>query len=246
MADGTISSNAFVGDGVTLGLDVSIGPGAVVRGPTVIGDRVWIGPGAVIGGPPERTGHEQNSAWTGQLRHQGVEIGDDVIIREHVVIHQGSERATRVGNSSWLLNSSYLAHDVVLGSEVTVSAGVKIGGHATIGDRCNLGMNALVHQRRVVAAGAMVGMGTPVTRDVPPFAKVFGTPPRLIGLNVVAMERLGLDATVIEALRLAYQSGDLLLDDATDLAALVEYTASWRALTGRIPVKSALVGRSAS
>src|SRR5690606_22078527 len=127
------------------------------------------------------------------------------------VIHQGSHRPTTVGEESWILNRAYLAHDVLVGMNTTVSAGVSIGGHSVIGDRVNIGMNASVHQRRIVGTGAMVGMGTPVTADIPPFAKAFGSPARLTGVNTVGMERSGLSEASIAALVARYSNGDLLL-----------------------------------
>jgi UDP-N-acetylglucosamine acyltransferase len=44
----------------------------------------------------------------------------------------------------------------------------------------------------------MVGMGSVVTRDVPPFSKAFGNPARVRGANVVGMERSGFDASEID------------------------------------------------
>ncbi|WP_336661725.1 DapH/DapD/GlmU-related protein [Leucobacter sp. USHLN154] len=205
-----ISPLAYIGEGVELGANVRIGPGAVLLGPCTVEDDVWIGPGAQIGAPPEMSSLPQNAAWTGDLQHAGVRIKAGAVIRENAVIHQGTYRETSVGARSWVLNRAYLAHDVVLGDEATVSAGVSIGGHCVIGDRVNIGMNAVVHQRRVIAAGAMVGMGTPVTRDVPPFAKVYGTPPRLTGVNAVGIERAGHDAALAAVLLAHYRSGDLL------------------------------------
>ena len=53
--------------------------------------------------------------------------------------------------------------------------GVLLGGRVVVGDRANLGLGTVVHQRRVVGPDVMVGMGSVVTRDVPPCAKAFGT-----------------------------------------------------------------------
>lgn len=228
-----IHATAFVGDGVELGDGVAIGPGAVILGPTRIGDRVWIGPGVMIGGPPEISSLRQNSAWTGDLDHAGVIIGDDTVIRERSVIHQGSARPTVVGNHCWLLNGAYLAHDVQLGDHVTISAGVSIGGHVSVGDRVTVGMNAVIHQRRSIAPGAMVGMGTVLTRDVPPFAKVYGVPPRLHGANAVGMSRLGIDAAAVDALVALYAAGSTtFVGDlaGTDLEPLTAHIAWWSAV----------------
>lgn len=204
-----IHPTAFVGPGVDLGNEVTIGPHAVILGPTSIGDRVWIGPGAQIGAPPEISSLPQRAAWSGDLDYAGVTVEDDVVVRENVVIHQGSHRPTHVGEGSWILNSAYLAHDVIVGSRVTVSAGVRVGGHATIGRHANLGMSAVIHQRRVIGPGAMVGMGTPVTRDVPPFAKVYGSPARIHGTNDYVLRALGASTAEVSTLHYAYSGTGL-------------------------------------
>lgn len=213
----TIHPSAVVGPGVELGVQVSIGPYAVLTGPMRIGDRVWIGSGCALGGPPEITSLRQNLGWTGDLEHHGVVIEDEAVLREHVVVHQGSRRPTVVGTGSWLLNRCYLAHDVQLGAGVTVSAGVSIGGHCEIRAGVNLGMNASVHQGRRIGARSMVGMGATVTADVPPFAKVYGVPLRLHGVNAVGMRRAGFEAAIPVVAR-AYAAGqvDLATTDGAD------------------------------
>lgn len=203
-----IHPTAFVGPDVALGVDVVVGPFAVLLGPARIEDRVWIGPGAKIGAPPEMSSLPQRAAWDGETDYFGVVLGKDVVVRENVVIHQGSHRATTVGRGSWLLNSSYIAHDAVLGEDVTVSAGVQIGGHAEIGSMANLGMGVTIHQRRIVGPGCMIGMGTPVTRDVPPFVKAFGNPIRRHGINHYALVRAGATDADIARLEQAYSNDD--------------------------------------
>ncbi len=209
-----ISPLAFISDGVEIGERVVIGPGAVILGPCVIEDDVYIGAGALIGGPPEMTDQPQNAAWVGALAHAGVRVCRGAVIREAAVIHQGSYRATTVGAESWILNRAYLAHDVLVGEHTTISAGVSIGGHCAIGDRVNIGMNASVHQRAYISTGCMVGMGTPLARDLPPFVKAFGSPARIHGLNRVGMQRFGISEEEIEELGSAYDRGDLLLDSS--------------------------------
>lgn len=205
-----ISDLAYIGEGVELGEEASIGPGAVILGPTVIEDGVYIGAGAQIGAPPEISSLPQNAAWAGDLAGAGVRICKDATVREGAIIHQGSYRETTVGAGSWILNRAYLAHDVLVGEASTISAGVSIGGHCEIHDRVNIGMNAVVHQRRIISAGTMIGMGTPVTKDVPPFAKVYGTPPRITGINAVGLERAGFAPELAEELERQYRSGNTL------------------------------------
>lgn len=211
----SIHSSAFIGIGVVLGSNVTIGPNAVILGPCEIGNNVWIGPNTVIGGPPEINSLPQNSAWAGDIQHAGVIIEKEVVIREGVAIHQGSHRPTRICFGAWILNHAYLAHDVYIGAETTISAGVSVGGHCVVGERANIGMNASIHQRRIIGSGAMVGMGTPVTKDIPPYAKAFGNPVSLRGANSVSLQKLGVSVENISTIDSAYHRGSL----STNLAA---------------------------
>ncbi|MBC9936596.1 MULTISPECIES: acyl-ACP--UDP-N- acetylglucosamine O-acyltransferase [unclassified Leucobacter] len=242
MNSSQISPLAFIGPGVEIGERVSIGPHAVLLGPCSIGDDAFIGAGAQIGAPPEVTDRTQNAAWTGVLAHAGVVIGSHAVIRESAVIHQGTHRPTTVGAGAWVLNRAYLAHDVAVGDRSTISAGVSIGGHCVIGSLVNIGMNASIHQRTFVGTGSMVGMGTPLARDLPPFVKAFGSPARIHGVNTIGMERQGIHPDEIQALLSAYRSGDLMLEeDESDWTGQLGIAVSeWRARDLRRPARSSL------
>ena len=211
-----VHETAFVGPGVELGAGVVVGPFAVLLGPATVGDHVWVGPGVHLGGAPEMSSERRNLAWDGDLDHHAVVVGDHTVLRDGVVVHHGSWRPTTVGSHCQLFSRAYVAHDVVVGDRVTLSAGVSIGGHATVRDGANLGLNASVHQRRSVGALAMVGMGTPVTRDVPPFVQAYGSPVRVHALNAVGLRRAGVDDDDLERL------AGLLRADGSDSAAGVE------------------------
>jgi UDP-N-acetylglucosamine acyltransferase len=235
MTGRTVAPSAFIGSGVDLGVDVVVGPFAVVLGPARIGDRVRIGPGAHVGGPPEIASERQNDAWLGDLDHHEVVIGADTVLRDHVVVHHGSVRPTVIGERCWIFSGAYIAHDVVVGDDVTLSAGVALGGHVAVRRGANLGLNVSVHQRRSVGALAMVGMGTPVTRDIPPFATAYGAPLRVHGVNRFGMARSGVaEADIAEIERLfadgtADGPGGGL---AADVAAELDW---WRTLADRRP-----------
>ena len=55
------------------------------------------------------------------------------------------------------------------------------GGPVTIADRAWIGYRALVLPGVCIGEGAVVGAGSVVTRDVPPYAIVAGNPARVIG-----------------------------------------------------------------
>jgi UDP-N-acetylglucosamine acyltransferase len=232
----TVAPSAFIGPGVQLGADVVVGPFAVLLGPARIGDRVRIGPGTHVGGPPEISTERQNDAWIGDLAHHEIIVGADTVLRDHVVIHNGSVRPTVIGDGCWIFSRAYVAHDVMVGDRVTLSAGVALGGHATVRHDANLGLNVSVHQRRSIGAFAMVGMGTPVTHDVPPFATAYGVPARVHGVNRFGMARAGVAERDIAGIERLFAQGTGDGSDAglgADVAAELDW---WHALPDRRPM----------
>ena len=240
-----VHPTAFVGPGVELGIGVVVGPYAVLLGPSRIGDRAWIGPGAHIGGAPEIAALRRNSAWDGDLDHHLVAVGGDTVVRDGVVIHHGSVRPTIVGERCQLFSHAYVAHDVNIGDGVTLSAGTSIGGHASIRSGANLGLNVSVHQRRSVGALAMVGMGSAVTRDVPPFATTYGVPSRVRGVNRFGMARSGLSEVEIACVESLFAGTDLELGSFEDpgmTARVWDELRWWAELPGRLDASWALSG----
>jgi len=76
---------------------------------------------------------------------------------------------------------SYVAHDCVIGNFVTFAPGVMCNGNVHVGDYAYIGTGAILRQGKPgkplqIGAGAVVGMGAVVTRDVPPGQTVIGNP----------------------------------------------------------------------
>ncbi len=214
-----IHPTAVLGPDVELGDGNVIGPYVVITGPCQLGDDNWIGPHVTIGGPPEIRGHA-HPAWDDSTPGPGIVIGDRNVVREFTCVHQPSHGRSAIGDDCYIMNKVYIAHDTVLGDKVTMASSVSMGGHVHLGDGANLGLGALVHQRRIVAPGAMVGMGAVVTRDVPPYAMAYGNPARVRGVNRVGMQRAGVPATAIDSLARAYAAdgGALPSPDQVDAA----------------------------
>ncbi|MDR1426665.1 MAG: hypothetical protein LBJ08_02760 [Bifidobacteriaceae bacterium] len=200
-----IHPTAVIGHDVVLGESNFVGPGAVLTGPLRIGSNNWIGAGVMIGGPPEIRDYPHRSDWLEAPSGFGIEIGDGNVIREMTVIHQGSHRFTKVGSGCYIMSKSYIAHDVELCDNVTVSAETAFAGHVRVGEGTTVGVATVVHQFRVIGAGVMLGMGSIVTKDIPPFAKAFGNPARIRGANTVGMGRSGIGAETIETVDTVYR-----------------------------------------
>ncbi len=207
-----IHASAFVGPGVELGDNNIVGPHAVILGPTFIGDDNFIAPTAVIGGPSEMKGAPHPAAWDSAPEGNGIHIGDRNVIREQVSIQAPTVSETRIGNDCYLMAKAHLPHDGVLEDDVTVACAVLIAGHTRIGRGANLGLGAVLHQRLVIGPGTMIGMGSVITKPIPPFATAFGSPARVRGVNEFGMRRMGLSDDVIAALAAAYEAADFAPD----------------------------------
>jgi UDP-N-acetylglucosamine acyltransferase len=202
-----IHPSAVIGPEVVFGRDNIVSPYAVILGPCRIGDRNWIGPHTSIGTPAQIRGGAHVAGWTTPETSAGVVIGDDNVIREFATVHQPTEAITRIGSNCFLMAYAHVPHDADIADDVTLSNATQIGGHTVIGTGANLGLGTMVHQRLAIGGGAMVGMGSVVTKDVPPFAIVYGAPARIAGANKVGLERAGYDTATIDALTRHYLDG---------------------------------------
>lgn len=197
-----IHPSAVVGAGVELGDGNVIGPFSVVTGPCWIGDDNWIGPHVTIGTPAEHRDAPHPIGWidaeTEQVGH-GVRIGSGNRIREYVAIHQGTRRATRIGDNCYLMAGSHTAHDVLLDDNVTLACSAQLAGHTHVWPHATVGLGAMVHQHSIIGPGAMIGLSAAVLGEVPAFAVSVGNPARVTGMNVVGLRRLGCSEAAIEA-----------------------------------------------
>jgi sugar O-acyltransferase (sialic acid O-acetyltransferase NeuD family) len=73
-----------------------------------------------------------------------------------------------------------VGHDTTIGRIVTLSPGVNVSGRVTIEDEAFIGSGAVLIERIRIGAGAVVGAGSVVTKDVPPRVVAVGVPARVI------------------------------------------------------------------
>jgi UDP-N-acetylglucosamine acyltransferase len=200
LAEGvTIGPYAIIGPQVRLGAGTQVGAHTVIEGRTTLGARNIVFPHAAIGTAPQ------------DLKFHGEDseliVGDDNRIREFCTLQPGTEgggMVTRVGNGNLLMNYTHVAHDCLLGDRNIVANGTQLGGHVTIESFAVLGALSAVHQFARIGESAIIGAGSMVSQDVPPFCNATGDRATLHGLNSLGLKRLGLDAGAIRAIRRAY------------------------------------------
>ena len=237
-----IHATAIVDPDADLGDEVEIGPFAIVEAGVQIGSGTRIGPRAWLGGKVEIgehcevhqgavIGHEpQDRNWNREVE-SGLVIGPRTIIREYATVHRAStpEGLTRIGADCFLMAAAHVAHDCLIGDGVTICNNALLAGHVEVADGCFVSGNVVVHQFSRVGAGAMLGGGCQVGRDVPPFTTVIGRS-EIRGLNLVGMRRARMSLEARGAVKEIYraifaQHGDLararaLLGAAADLPEL--------------------------
>jgi len=94
---------------------------------------------------------------------------------------------------------------------------VTLGGHVVIEDFVIVGGLVGIHQFVRIGTSAILGAGSMVSKDVPPYCNATGDRAKLHGLNIEGLKRRGFDKSVIEAIRKAYRiafRSRLKIDDA--------------------------------
>jgi UDP-N-acetylglucosamine acyltransferase len=198
--DVSVGAYSVVGPKVRIGAGTAIGPHVVIDGRTTIGDENRLFAFACIGAIPQ------------DLKYAGEDselvIGDRNRIREFCTLNPGTAgggMVTSVGDDNLLMNYVHVAHDCRIGSRNVLANGVQLGGHVSILDWVVLGALTGVHQFVNVGESAIVGAGSMVSQDVPPFCNATGDRARLRGLNVLGLKRRGFSSETTTALKRTYR-----------------------------------------
>jgi UDP-N-acetylglucosamine acyltransferase len=227
----TIHPTAIIDPSAKLGAGVSVGPYSVIGADVTIGDNTWIGPHVVINGPTtigsDNRIHQFASIGEApqDLKYAGeptrLEIGDRNTIRECVTINRGTVSGgglTRVGSDNLLMAYIHIAHDCRIGNHVIFSNNASLAGHAHVGDYVILSGFTLVHQFCAIGDYAFTGMGSAISKDVPPYLMISGNPAAPHGLNKVGLKRRGFSEEQVRNLtrvyKILYRQG-LSLEEAT-------------------------------
>jgi len=199
-----IDSSVDIGPYVIIGKEVKIKRGVFIGAYSfiefaTINENCKIYQNVCIGTPPQDLKYKNEKTY--------VIIGNDCIIREFATIHRASlTEYTTIGKKCYLMAYSHVAHDCILGEGVIMANCASLGGHVQIDDRAVIGGLAAIHQFCKVGKLAMLGGGTMVTMDVPPFVVACGDRVKLYGLNYVGLKRNEFSKETIDNLKYAYKT----------------------------------------
>lgn len=198
--DVEIGAFCIIGPDVVIGSATRVGPHTIIRGPTTIGRENAVFSFSSIGEAP------QDMKYAGEPTR--LEIGDRNTIREYVTLNRGTEEGggvTRIGNDNLFMAYAHVAHDCVVGDHAIFANAASLAGHVDVGDWAILGGFTSVHQFCRIGAHSFSGLGTVVTRDVPPFVTVAGNHARPYGLNKNGLRRRGFTPEALRALSRTYR-----------------------------------------
>lgn len=191
---------AVIGAGVKIGKGCNIHSHVVIQGRTSLGEANVIYPFATVGSAPQ------------DLKYQGepsaLVIGQRNTIREYVSLNPGTAAGgmvTRVGDQNLLMMYCHIAHDCIIGDRNVIANGATLGGHVVIEDFVIVGGLVGIHQFVRIGSSAILGAGSMVSKDVPPYCNATGDRARLHGLNTEGLKRRGFDKTTVAAIRKAYR-----------------------------------------
>jgi len=212
-----ISNLAFVHPEARLGKDVTVEPFAYIDRNVEVGDGTWIGPnatimyGARIGKNCKIFPSSVVSGIPQDLKFKGeettAEIGDNTTIREGVTVNRGTSAVgkTLIGSNCLLMAYAHIGHDCAVGNYVIIGNSSGLAGEVKVDDWAILSGGTLVHQFAHIGAHVMIGGGSRVRIDVPPYIKADREPLSYMGLNSIGLTRRGFEKERIDEIHNIYR-----------------------------------------
>ena len=193
-----IHPTALVADGAVIGEDVVIGPFCIIEGSVEIKARTVLNSHIVVKG--DTVIGEDNQIY--QFASIG-EVNQDLKYKGE---------ATKTNNL--LMINVHVAHDCQIKNNCILANNATLAGHVELDDFVIVGGMSAIHQFVIVGAHVMLGGGSMVSQDVPPYVMAQGNHAQPFGVNLEGLKRRGFDKPTMHAIRnvykMIYRSGKTL------------------------------------
>ena len=188
---------------------------------TRIGQNTKVYQGAIISADP------QDFRWKGQDTY--CYIGDNCVIREHVIINRGitPEGGTRIDSDCWIMANSHIGHDTHINERCVLGNGVTIAGNVHVEHGSILSSNVILHEGVYVGSFVLVKGGCRISSNVPPFIIIAHNPATYYGVNSIILTKHAKYTPeqvddIAKAYRHIYQSGTSLYNALVRIEADIE------------------------
>jgi UDP-N-acetylglucosamine acyltransferase len=131
-----------------------------------------IHPTAVIGDPPE------HRDWNPGEKCYPPVIDSTAKINSFCTVDAGLREPTSIGARTFLMSKVHVGHDAQIGADCELAPGTVIAGHVVLEDGVRCGVGVLIRPFIRVGAGARLGAGAVVVKDVPAGEVWAGNPAR--------------------------------------------------------------------
>lgn len=198
--DVEVGPYSVIGEFVRVGRGTSIGSHVVLQGRTEIGPNNRFFQFSSIGEVPQ------------DLKYKGeptrLKIGEGNTFREGVTVHLGTEKGggvTTIENNNLFMAYSHVAHDCHIGDGTVFANSVSLAGHVSVENYAIIGGLCGIHQFVRIGESALVGAGSMVSLDIPPYVIAQGDHARLHGINTIGLQRRGWSREAIDSVKKAYK-----------------------------------------
>jgi UDP-N-acetylglucosamine acyltransferase len=227
-----ISNLAFVHPNARLAENVTVEPFAYIAGNVVIGEGSWVGPsstildGARIGRNCRIFPSSVVSGIPQDLKFKGedstAEIGDNTTVREGATVNRGTAAVgkTVIGKNCLLMAYAHIGHDCSIGNNCILGNSIGLAGEVKIDDWAIVSAGSLVHQFTRIGGHVIIGGGSRVRSDVPPYIKADRDPLCYMGLNTVGLTRRGFEKERIDEIHNIYRA---VYQNSLNISQALEY-----------------------
>lgn len=213
-----IHPSSIIEDGAIIGPNVKIGPFCYVTSQVEIGDGTVLKSHVVINGITKVGKNNTFFQFTSigeinqDLKYNGEPtitiIGDNNSFHEGVTVHRGTvqdEGKTIIGNNNLFMANSHVAHDCIIGDSCVFANCATVAGHVTVGDYTVIGGLSGIHQFCKIGSNVMIGGGSVVVKDIPPYVIAQGNHATPFGINLIGLRRHNFSSEDINAIKECYK-----------------------------------------
>jgi len=113
-----------------------------------------------------------------------VEVGVGNYIQEKVIVQAG----VRIGNNSSIHIGTLVGHETTIGNSSFLAHGINVSGLVVIEDGVFMGTGVSIVPRVRIGRFSVIGAGTVIIGDIPPYSVVVGNPGKVIKTKSVPHE----------------------------------------------------------